>query len=309
MLTLLRLLRMLAVRLRPRLATRIGIGLGLFGYHVIRYRRSLIEGQLSRALGLPLSDPDLKRLARANFVHYGLLVVEFFRIRLLTTSPLESTVRLEGENHLRAALAEGKGVLILSAHLGAYDLSVVALALRGFPLMIVSKPSKAKGIERFWMEERSVPGLQISLSHDSVRGILRALREGMAVVFVLDQHASAEQVWVDFFGRPASTLPAPAVLTRRTGAPVVPVFTHRAPDGTHVIEIHPALVFEERGDRDWTTVHNTQRYTAVIEAAIRKRPEQWTWIHRRWKEPRLGACTVLASENGNLIEGGPKDIG
>ncbi len=103
----------------------------------------------------------------------------------------------------------------------------------------------------------------------------------------LDQFASAEQVWVDFFGRPASTLPAPAVLTQRTGAPVVPLFTHRQADGTHAIEIHPALPFEECGDRDLTIEHNTQQYTAVIEAAIRRHPEQWTWIHRRRKAPDL----------------------
>ena len=95
-----------------------------------------------------------------------------------------------------------------------------------------------------------------------------------------------------FFGRPASTLPVLAVLTQRTGAPVVPVFTHRQADGGHVIEIQPALPFEEPEDRDRTLEHNTQRYTTVIEAAIRRHPEQWTWIHKRWKGPQL-VRTVL----------------
>ncbi len=287
MLTLLRLFRMLAVRLPARMATRIGVGLGLLGYHVIRYRRSLIKEQMGRALKMSPSDRELKRLVRANFVHYGLLVVEFLRIRLLRTSPLESAVQFEGEHHLRDALAQGKGALILTAHLGNYDLVGVALALRGFPLMIVSKPLKLKAIEKFWMEERSVSGLEISLNHGSIKEILKALRDGKVVVFVLDQYASSEQFWVEFFGRPASTLSAPAVLTQRTGAPVVPGFTHRDSDGTHVIEIQPVLPFEERGNRDQTIEHNTQRYTALIEAAIRRHPEQWTWIHRRWKGPQL----------------------
>ncbi len=287
MVTLLRIIRTLMIRLTPRTATRIGTALGLFGYHVVRIRRALVEEQMSRALGLPRSDPNLKRLVRANFVHYGLLVVEFFRIRLLSQSPLESAVRFEGENHLKDALAGGKGTLVLSAHLGNFDVSAAALALRGFPVMIVSKPLKAKGMERFWMEERSASGLQIRLNHGSIRDILKALKDGKIVVFVLDQYASAEQVWVEFFGRSASTLPAPAVLTQRTGAPVVPVFTHRQADGTHVVEIQPALVFEEYEDRDQTIEHNTQRYTAVIETAIRRHPEQWTWIHKRWKGPQL----------------------
>ena len=241
---------------------------------------------MSRALEISPDHQELKILVRANFVHYGLLVVEFLRIRLLRTPPLESAVQFQGEDHLRNALAEGKGVLILSAHLGNYDVSAVALALRGFPVMIVSKPLNLKAIEKFWMEERSVSELEISLNHESIRGILKALREGMAVVFVLDQHASAEQLWVDFFGRSASTLSAPAILTQRTGAPVVPIFTHRDSDGTHVIEIQPAMSFEELEDRDQTIEHNTQRYTAVIEAAIRRHPEQWTWLHKRWKRPR-----------------------
>jgi len=303
MLTLLRFLRMLAVRLPARLATRIGVGLGLLGYHVIRYRRSLIEEQMSRALKMSPSDRELKRLFRANFVHYGLLVVEFLRIRLLRTSPLESEVQFKGEHHLRNALAQGKGALILSAHLGNYDVSAVALALRGFPVMIVSKPLKLKAIERFWMEERSASGLEISLNHESIREILKALRDGKAVVFVLDQYASSEQIWPEFFGRPASTLSAPAILTQRTGAPVIPIFTHRATDGTHVIEIHPALPFEERGNRDQTIEHNTQRYTAVIEAAIRRHPEQWTWIHKRWKEPRLARTLQKKSMDPTKIQG------
>lgn len=303
MLTLLRMLRMLAVRLPARMATRIGVGLGLLGYHVIRYRRAQIKEQMSLALEMSPCNPELKRLVRANFVHYGLLVVEFLRIRLLRASPLESAVQFQGEDHLREALAEGKGALILSAHLGNYDVSAVALALRGFPMMIVSKPLKLKAIERFWMEERSASGLEISLSHGSIRDILKALRAGKAVVFVLDQFASAEQVWVEFFGRPASTLPAPAVLTQRTGAPVLPIFAHRRADGTHGIEIFPVLPFEECGDRDRTIKHNTQRYTGVIEAAVRRHPEQWTWIHRRWKKSQFVRTPSLAQPPESLKSG------
>lgn len=287
MLTLLRLLRTVAVRLSPEWASKIGRGLGLFGYYVVRYRRGLVEAQLSSALNISPTDGELRRLVRANFLHYGLLAIEFLRIRLLRTKELGASVRLEGESHLREAMALGKGVLILSGHLGNYDLSAVALALNDFQIRIVSKPLKIKAIERFWMEERSVFGLEISLNRGSIRGILKALNAGKGVVFVLDQHSSTEQVWVDFFGRSASTLPALAVLAQRTGAPVVPVFTHREPDDSHIITIQPAVPFEEMDDRNEAVEHNTQRYTALIEAAIRQHPEQWTWIHERWKAPQL----------------------
>lgn len=283
----LRLLRATAIRLSPGWAARVGRALGLFGYHVVRYRRGLIETQMSRALHLSSTDGELKRLVRENFIHYGLLAIEFLRIRLLRTEEAGPPVRLEGEHHLREAMALGKGVLILSGHLGNYDLSAVALALNDFPIRIVSKPLKIKAIERFWMEERSVFGLEISLNRGSIRAILEALKAGKGIVFVLDQHSSTESVWVDFFGRSASTLPGLAVLAQRTGAPVIPVFTHREPDGSHLISIQPAVPFEEKGARQEAVEHNTQRYTKVIEAAIRRHPEQWTWIHERWKKPQL----------------------
>ncbi len=179
--------------------------------------------------------------------------------------------------------------MILTAHLGNFDLQAMAVARRGYQVLIVSKPLRNKALERLWMDERASSGLRISLHRNALREILRALAHGDIVGFVLDQHARTDAVWVPFFGRPAATLRSLAVIAQRTGAPVVPMFTWRLPDGTHVVEAQPAVETETAGDSDASALHNTARYSAVVEAAVRARPEQWTWIHRRWKQPPAAA--------------------
>lgn len=292
--TVLRGLRNAALRLSPEGADRLGRFLGFIAFRFIRFRRSTVESQMALALGLAPDGPEIRRLVRANFAHLGMLAVEFFRARQLSRRPLESTVRFEGEGALQKALGHGKGVLILSAHLGNFDLGAMALALRGFPMMIVSKPLKNKAVEQFWMNERSWSGLEISLNRGSLKSILGALRRGRCVVFVLDQHSSTEAVWVDFFGRRASAMPALAVLAQRTGAPVVPVFPHRNPDGTHTVAVGSAIPFEDHENRTVAVWRNTQRYSDAVEAAIRRHPEQWIWGHRRWKKPSQGRPTDLS---------------
>jgi KDO2-lipid IV(A) lauroyltransferase len=139
------------------------------------------------------------------------------------------------------------------------------------------------------------------LHRNALREILRALTHGNIVGFVLDQHARTDAVWVPFFGRPAATLRSLAVIAQRTGAPVVPMFTWRLSDGTHVVEAQPAVETETAGDSDASALHNTARYSAVVEAAVRAHPEQWTWIHRRWKQPPAAATPMIADGTPSIL--------
>lgn len=244
----------------------------------------MVEDNLVQALHLEPGSAELRRLAKDNFCHYGILLFELLRLQKLAGRDFERTITFFGLEHFDAARAEGKGVLALTAHLGNYDLMAMAVARSGYPVTIISKPLKNKALERVWMEQRSASGLNICLSRNSMRDIIRALRRNDIVGFILDQHARLDAVWVDFFGRPAATLRSMAVLAQRTGARVVPAFTWRQADNSHVIEVQPGLDFESVGDPEADIRHNTERYTALIEAAVRRHPEQWTWIHRRWKD-------------------------
>jgi len=266
-------------------AERVGTALGLLAYHVLRFRRSQIEESLALAFDRPRGDPWIAATTRSNFIHYGLLVVELLRLRKLTAANVESLVEYRGMDHVDAALRKGKGVLALTAHLGNHDLIACAFALRGYSLTIISKDLKNKAVGEVWMNERTASGLRIVPHRDSLREILKALRSNGCVGFVLDQHARKDNVWVDFFGRPASTLSSLAVLAARTGAPVVPIFGRRIEQGRHVIEAHPEIPLDEPADTEEAIIRNTSRFSDAIEAAIRAVPDQWTWIHRRWKQP------------------------
>jgi KDO2-lipid IV(A) lauroyltransferase len=268
-----------------RVAHTIGAGLGLVWFNLLRYRRSLVQENLGLAFARDPHDREIRRLARANFVHYGLLTVEILRLRSTAQRGLPD-VRFVGLEHLEQARNLGRGVLVLTAHLGNYDLLAVAVASTGLPVSIVSKELRSKQIERFWMSERESCGVRIFTRHDSPRQLLNVLRENEILGIVLDQHAHDGGVLVDFFGRPASTLRTLAVLAERSQAPVVPIFTRRCEDGSHIIEVHQPVPFEPQEGRQSSVIFNTQRYTSIIEYEVRRCPEQWTWIHRRWKPPR-----------------------
>ena len=280
---ILRIVLRIATALPQTAARKIGRAFGVLWFHVLRLRRRQVEDSLALALDLEPGSRELEHLARANFVHYSLLFIELLRLRRLLHGDIETTVRFVNLDHLDAALEAGKGALVLTAHLGNYDLLAMAVARKGYPVTIVSKPLRNKAVEGVWMEERSASGLKVCLHRNTLREILTALKSNGVVGFVLDQHARLDGVRVDFFGRPASTLRSLAVLAERTGVPVVPIFASRGADGTHLVEVQPALEYEDTGDAEESILHNTQRYTSIIEEAIRRHPDQWTWIHRRWK--------------------------
>jgi KDO2-lipid IV(A) lauroyltransferase len=267
----------------PGLALRAGTALGLFWFHILRFRRREVEAALERALGLP--EPQRRDLARANFVHYGRLVLEFLRLPNVVRDGTTGLVTFHGREHLDQALAGGKGVLLLGGHIGNYDLLAVAVALQGYPLTIVSKSLRNKAVEKVWMSQRAASGLHIALHRNTLREIVKALRHNGAVGFVIDQHARTDAVVVDFFDRPAATLRSLATIAERTGAPVVPIVAIRQEDGSHEVTIGPPVPLEVVGDADANARHNTQRFTAILEAEIRRHPDQWTWMHRRWKVP------------------------
>jgi KDO2-lipid IV(A) lauroyltransferase len=242
----------------------------------------MIRRAMARSLGGRPTDDEIRRLTRLNYEHYGQLAVEILRLKRVAEGDL-SAIEVEGREHLDAALAKGRGVLVLTAHLGNYDQLAVAVQALGYQVGIISKKPKSAAVERFWMDERRSAGLKIFTRDDSPIGMIRVLKANEILGVILDQHAHVASVTVDFFGRPAQTMKSLAVLAGRSGAPVVPMFSERLPDGRHVIRALPEVELAAEGTSDEAVLANTQRFTIIIEGAVRARPEQWTWIHRRWK--------------------------
>jgi len=265
-------------------ALKLGRGLGLFWYHAVRYRRRHVLEAMRQALGDEHGERQIHALARANFAHYGQILAELSRLPLLDEERLAERVTFTGLENFEDARAKGRGVIVVSGHFGNWDLLAVAQAMMGLGIHLVTRHLHSRSVDRAWQRLRRDRGLRTLDDHGSIRDILRLLRAGESVGFVLDQHVSGRRgIPVTFFGRRAWTARAAAVLAQRTGCAVLPVFNHRDADGRHRMRFAAEIPLDRGADAAETVRRTTQRYNDVLEAFIREHPEQWFWAHRRWK--------------------------
>lgn len=256
--------------------------LGGLWFYGLRYRKNVVLTQLARTYP-ELDARALHRLAHRVFCHLAQTGLEFLRIPRYRRRGFSQFVRIEGLQHHRHARTEGRGVLILSGHLGSWELAVGAVAREAAPLHLVVK-SFSPGTERFITRIRADSGLSVISAQDGMKAILRALGRNETVVFVLDQNATRSQgIFVNFLGRPACTLSSLAWVSLRTHAPVLPAIPYREEDGRQVLEIGPPIPLTRAETRRETVHRMTEVYTHVLETAIRARPEQWLWTHKRWR--------------------------
>lgn len=282
---LLRALRRLACVLPERWVGRLGRWLGLLAFHVLRIRRRVTLGNLRSALRL--EEAAARRLAARVYIHLGTGTLELLRVSRLTAASARSLLGEAGVRRLHELLAgEGArrsapGLLVLSAHLGHWDLLACAAARCGLPVNVVTRSIKSTAVNRFWMEERQACGVRLLPATGSARAILNALRRGEAVAMLIDQHEPGGEE-VTFFGRPARASVALARLARATRARVVPVFLLRR-DGGFALEVGEPLPLRWSDDYRADLRQATQAMTGLVERAISEQPEQWLWLHRRWK--------------------------
>jgi len=265
----------------------VGRRLGDALWWLLPRRRRVTLDNLTRSFGGERSPAELRRLGRRSFQHVGMNLIEACRYYLRPTDVMLSRVRLEGDEHLRTAVAQGRGVLILTAHYGNWELLAAAHGLSGLPLSIVIRPLDHPLLDELAARFRRRSGAELIIKRQAVREVLQALRRQRMVGILLDQNATREEgVFVPFFGALASTSKGLAVLALRTGAPVVPVVLRRDPDGRHCVDVGAPI--PPPPDRDVATY--TAKFNEVLEATIRRAPEQWLWMHARWRtRPREAA--------------------
>jgi len=279
--------------LPPRAARRLGLGAGWVFGSVVRYHRRDALAALQRSFPEKSAD-EIRGLVRRMYAQLGLNGVELCRLGTMSAAELETAVIMEGWDHLKAAMARGRGAIILTAHLGNWDMLCTLAPRWGYPLTIITKNLRNQRLNRFWMQARERFGLRFVPARHSFRACLTALRKNEIVGFVLDQNMiDREGIFVEFFGRPACTTPGLAYLAAQSGAPVVPAFMVRDADGRHRGRILALL--EPPPDREPGTIRAaTQQYTRIIETAVREHPDQWIWLHRRWKtQPPPEAVSAL----------------
>ena len=263
-------------------ALALGRGMGWVYGSVIRHHRRDAEKALERCLP-EKSDEERSLILKRMYRNLGMNAVELLRLASATNEYFKDYIEWEGEEHAHAALAAGKGMLVLTGHMGSWDLLCSIAPKFNFPTTIITKNIKNEAVNSQWMEIRNRFGLKFVPAHNSYRQCLIALRKNEIVGFAIDQNMiDKEGIFVDFFGKPACTTPGLAFMAAQSGAAVVPVFMIRLNNGKHLVKTLPAI--PPPPDRKPETIREyTQIYTKVMEDIIRQYPEQWIWVHRRWK--------------------------
>jgi phosphopantetheine--protein transferase-like protein len=257
-------------------------------YRLLPLRRKIILENLRRVFGTAAPDAEIERLAQAHYAHFGRLLWEFLRFPWLSQQRRREMVRVENLDALIAALDRGKGVLILTGHFGNFEVATAAV-LDSYPqargrFWFVRRPVKPEWLDALVTRRFRRAGFGILPKRGGLDAILDKLAAGDLVVFPFDQHASRKDgVLVEFFGHPAGTFRSLAVIALSTGAPVVPASSWREPDGRHVLRFEEALEPVEHADTNEAIRLNTRAYNAALERMIVRHPEQWWWVHRRWK--------------------------
>jgi KDO2-lipid IV(A) lauroyltransferase len=229
-------------------------------------------------------------IARASYRSFALLAAEFCDIPYLTKSNLEGLITIKGLDNYIQACKEGKGVLLFGAHFGNWEIGNAALAMATKPFIFVYRVLDSAFLEKNITAVRASYG-NISLpKENAMRPMIRLLKKGATIDLLIDQNVAwYGGVFVDFFGRPACTTSGLALLALHTGSPVLPAFTRRLPDGKYVLEIGKKITIIRTPNRNNDVLLNTQNFTNIIEEKIRHYPEQWFWLHQRWKTK---ACQV-----------------
>lgn len=231
---------------------------------------------------LARTEEEAMEVVKASVYRFGPMMVEVLGFPALNKAKIDRLVAISGGEHLETALSHGKGAILATAHSGNWELLGAALAYQGFPLVAVVKKQKNAGADQFINEYRTQAGMHVTY-RTSIKEMVRLLGEGKIIGLLMDQDASADGIIVDFFGRPASTVQGPAALARMKGAPIVPAFIATRPDGTHQAIIYPPLWVDKTEDREYDIRTTTNQLNRIIEDHIRQYPEEWFWLHNRWK--------------------------
>ena len=251
----------------------------------------MVLGNLHRVFGDVLPETEIIRIAQAYYGHYVRFLMELVKLPLMSAERKKKFIRLENMESPIEAHKQGKGLILLTGHFGNWEVSTVA-GISQFPQFkglfhFVRRPLKPELLNQLVTRRFRRAGFGTIAKRGSLDTILDLLAGGAVVVYVFDQHAGGKEgVVVDFFGHPAATFKSPALIAMASGAPVIPATSWREADGTHVLRFEDPIPLDECEDTGEAIRQNTRAFNAALEQMLLRHPEQWIWMHQRWKVRR-----------------------
>ncbi|MBN1352941.1 lysophospholipid acyltransferase family protein [candidate division KSB1 bacterium] len=272
------------LRILPRsfcffLLTRIS----LLCFYVIPDARKKTIRNLTRVFGSEKNAAEIWKMAKSVFRDLGRNAVDMFRLKQVVGKDPDRYVTCHGWENLDNALAKGKGVVVITGHLGCWELMAGYVSSKGYAVSVVGTPLYDPRLDKMLVDNRTSVGLKNIIRSTGAREILRTLRNGEIVGILIDQDTRVDGVFVDFLGKPAFTPVGPVVLALKTGAAIVPMAIHIDERNRHIIEMEPEIDLQTTDDKENDRLLITLKCSKAIEKLLLKNVTQWVWMHERWK--------------------------
>lgn len=263
---------------------KVGALLGKLYYILIKKQRERAIAQMMPALGVDRAEAE--KLVRKSFINLGQNILEIFYMPNLNEKNFRDFIEIENFDRMKNAIDRGKGVVVLTGHVGTWEWLSAAYTLSGLPVTAIAKPQPNIGYTNALNDLRATIGVEIfSRGTSELLAAARALKSGKILGFLADQDAGPGGAFIDFLGRTASTPMGPAVFAYKFKSPIIPSFIVRKPDGKHKVIIGEPLYYEDLGSVDESLFKLTEKMTKILTDVIREYPTQWLWFQKRWNTP------------------------
>ncbi|MDR2962677.1 MAG: lysophospholipid acyltransferase family protein [Bacteroidales bacterium] len=257
--------------------------LARIAFRLVRKERVKTLRNLTEFFGQEKTPKEIYKMGEEVFVNQTINFTDYIRTSHYTKLSQFTFFDIIGEENLRKEYDKGKGVICLLSHTGAWEFSAILPPLMGYTTSAVSKSLSNPAIDGMIVEARELRGMKNITRGGGYKILLEHIEKGDCFIIMIDQDTKTKGVFVDFFGKKAFTPLGAALLAKKTGAPVLPMFMRRTPQNRYEFTIQPAIPYVETGDDEVDFQYNTQQYTTCIEKFIRAYPTQWVWMHERWK--------------------------
>ena len=282
--SLLYLLFLLARPLPRGFLLAAGRGLGTFVWKVVGFRRKVVLDNLRHAFSGEMDEQELRKLAHAFYRNLGMTLMEFLAFPGMKKADFIDLVEINNKEHYTRLVDEGGGALLVSGHFGNWEMMGARVAAEGQKVSFIVKEQTNSRVDRIQNDIRNRAGIgTIRAGGSSIREMIRALRRKELIGLVGDQDAGPEGYFTEFLGRQASVFRGTAYFAWKLKVPIITGFIFRQADGRHVMEVDPPFSADPDWDEETAVARLTEIHVARLEAAIRKAPEQYFWLHRRWK--------------------------